>query len=148
MTTIASSRQNTPTLQGHLPGQSRIEVLAALSNPADRKALERILARTNWRVTFCSAVDRADRLASRHADAVILCDSHVPRLSLLELVASGRAVILTSDDEGHGFWASAIHAGAFDVLPKPFVAEEVLWTVSAAWHQLRHRGRKERHAGS
>lgn len=143
---MATAIQHTaPTLDEVYPAQGRIQVVVALSPERGRPGLEAILGRTRWQVTWCDPAV-IEQEARRHPGAVVLCDGAVPRAALLNLIADDRTVVLATAGDDRRVWASAINAGAFDVLPKPYDPEEVLWTLSAAWHHRAGNQRRYRHA--
>ncbi len=126
----------------HLPDPERIvTVLCVGLEPADRCCIRSIFQHSNWELCEAENFDETTSLLRTARIPVILCggDSHggcwrnlVEAMNSLASLPTPR-VILASPDADADLWSEALNLGAYDVLAKPFDAQEVVWVVSHAW---------------
>jgi len=103
-----------------------------------RKSLGLILSDAGYDVIQAEDGEAGLKAAAEHAPGIILCDVRMPRLGGLQFVEryrdeGGEALVLVMT--AYGSLALAVEAmkkGAYDYLPKPFGADEVLLTVRKA----------------
>lgn len=127
----------------------RVHVLAVSPFESDRVALAHIFGHTAWELDTARTVEEASlklfhaRLAV--APPVILCDEAMPDgtwkdvLRLTEQVAEPNYLIVTSHLADDHLWAEVLNLGAYDVLAKPFQAQEVFRAVGLAWRHWTDR---------
>lgn len=111
---------------------SRLEVVCLASCPMLRASLRQILSHTRWNVHHCSDLDEALRELKVHPRAVFLVESR----TACALPQHHKTLVLTEHDEPCAQW---LDAGAFDVLPRPLRADDVLELVSSAWQLAKPR---------
>jgi len=127
-----------------------LKVLSVSSNEEDHAALEQILTgpgQTNLKIKVEAGATLALALAvlGRIQIPIILVEQDLAPGSwrdLLEYSARLPApplLIVTSLLADEQLWAEALNLGAWDVLAKPFDAQEVCRVVEAAWHRWRHQ---------
>jgi len=112
-----------------------------------RKSLSLILGDAGYAVVLAEDGESGLQTALEHAPDLILCDVRMPRLGGIEFLdayqeAGGAALVLVMTAYGGLELAmKAMKKGAYDYLPKPFGADEVLLTVRKA--EERERLRRE-----
>jgi len=124
-----------------------VRILIVDDDPGLRKSLGMLLAEDGHDVT---SEDRAgpalERLRGEPFD-VVLCDVRMPDMDGLAFLRAYRdrggaaLVIMMSAYGGEDAAISAMKEGAYDYLPKPFRADEVLLTLRKAEERERLRGR-------
>ena len=137
-------------------GGGNLTVLSALTCEAERRALAGILDDTKWKVLCVDDVQTLRELLSPDRDAVIvmdclLCDGTEWKEVLVEIETQGLNIQLVVADchADERLWAEVLNVGAFDLIAKPFKADEVFHVISAAGRALqrnRQCGRAERGA--
>ena len=115
------------------------KVLSISTVPEDHDSLRRILHDPSWRVAAAFSCQQAITYLCRDRMDVIVCDCHLPDgswrdiLSYIAELTEPSVVIVTSRAVGADLRAEVRALGAFEVLPKPFRADEVSRVVMAAW---------------
>ena len=117
-----------------------------------RKSLSLILDDAGYDVVQAEDGQAGLETAREQLPDIILCDVRMPKLGGLEFLeayseAGGEALVLMMTAYGSlDLAVEAMKRGAYDYLPKPFGADEVLLTVRKAEEreQLRRRARIER----
>jgi DNA-binding NtrC family response regulator len=124
-------------------GVKRVTVLIALTSEAERQALGRILAHTNWTLLFANSLSTVRELLYHAREAVIVADSCFPDgNSWKDILHASRtegiaAQIIVADRHAeHCLWAEVLNVGAYDLLVKPFRPDEVFRVISSAWRSL------------
>ncbi len=137
---VETSAQREEWLLKHM-GQTAAEpssLLAVLPAEDDREAIEGIVAPCRWTVYGAATCEEAIRLARRTRPRVILCDAELPdggwrRIwKALSIGPRPPLLIVASRNADERLWTQVLNAGGYDVLPKPFRAEEVVWAVHCA----------------
>jgi DNA-binding NtrC family response regulator len=119
-------------------------VLSVSSNHEDRASLEGIV-RSDWTVIPSATVASALSVLREVPIPVVICDGELAPGTwgdLLNHISSFHdppVLIVTSRLADERLWAEAVNLGAWDVLAKPFDAEEVIRIVSVAWQHWRDR---------
>ena len=118
-------------------------------DPGLRRSLGLLLSEAGYVVDAEGSPTAAlSRLAAEPAD-LILCDVRMPEMDGIEFLRRYRAaggsglVIVMSAYGGDDQALAAMREGAYDYLPKPFRADEVLLTLRKAEERERLRGRVE-----
>ncbi|MEQ1857831.1 MAG: sigma-54 dependent transcriptional regulator [Longimicrobiales bacterium] len=112
-----------------------------------RKSLSLILTDAGYEVVQAEDGELGLAVAAQERPEIILCDVRMPKLGGLEFLAAygeqqGEALVLVMTAYGSLDLAiEAMKKGAYDYLPKPFGADEVLLTVRKA--EEREQLRKE-----
>lgn len=132
----------------------QVSVLAVTPRAIDREALHRIFLSSNWRLDTAETITDAVRHIAQNQTAVVLCAEELadgPWEKLFHLMGrtnpeSQLVVISRSADDTA--WGEVLSTGAFDVLPVPLEATEVLRVIATAWRHWRDLGlRKSGEAG-
>ena len=101
-------------------------------------SVERIVAPSHWTVLRASGCRQARSVLKLHKVAVVLCDQTLPDGSWREVlrdvagVANAPVLVVASALADEALWAEVLNLGAYDLLSKPFRADEVLRTISLA----------------
>ena len=105
----------------------------------DHTALRAILSRSNWRMHSAFGREEAVTLMRSESIPVLICvgDSRDRTWKELlddaaKLTAGPRLVVSSRLSDDH-LWAEVLQAGAYDFLPMPWEAREVLRVISLAW---------------
>src|SRR5271165_6623355 len=131
-----------------IPATSTAEVLTVLSvSPLDEdhSSLKAIVGHSSWRLFEAYNVSSSLALLQRHDIAVVLCERELlpgTYIDLLEhIIAKPNApsLIVAARLADERLWAEALNLGAWDVLAKPFDADEVIRIVDIARQHWRDR---------
>ena len=122
------------------------EIISISPIEDDHSALAEILRCTDtahtpvaWRMHTAPALESALPLLRESAIPIVVCErelgSHTWKNVLAELMKlpNPPLLIVTSRHADNYLWAEALNMGAYDVLAKPFYAEEVVRVLSHAW---------------
>ena len=113
-------------------------VLVVSSVPKDHESLRRILGRTHRTYNAGSCRQALDYL-SRGGIAIVLCDYDLPDGTWLDILhfiqreVDPPLLIVTTRVVDGRLWGEVINLGGFDVLAKPFEANEVEHVIKTAW---------------
>ena len=119
-------------------GDPPLTVLALTTCYPDREQLQQICVGAGWKISFADDLAEA---VGRPA-GIVVCDRDVSgidwRRAIHQLASSPhpRRVILASFVVDDYLWDEVIQCGGYDVLPKPFRAQEVVHTIQFAWAAL------------
>ena len=130
-----------------------VRVLSVSPIEEDHLALNRIFKRSDWSgyteskwvlhptLTLESAVAslRASRYPLVLSERDLLPGTWREMLEETVSLPDPPVVIVTSRMADDYLWAEALNLGAYDVLAKPFDANEVIRGLSLAWHHWRER---------
>lgn len=111
-------------------------ILAISPVVEEQKALHRFLGGSEWQTLVCGTCEQARQLL--RYSSVVLCEQKLPDgdwkqvLKEIQDMLDPPMLIVTSRLADDRLWAEVLNLGGYDVLAKPFKAEEVLWTVAAA----------------
>jgi DNA-binding NtrC family response regulator len=119
----------------------RLEVLTINNEGHDCASLQSIMRHTNW--VFHCVPDLAKALAflDKRFVPVIVCSKDLPDATWKDVLAAMARfpvppkVLVYSHQADDAFWMEVLKSGAYDLLPVPFNAEEVLRLVSLACRQ-------------
>jgi len=115
-----------------------LKILVIDDDPGLRKSLTLILSDAGYGVVQAGDGEEGLRTAAAEVPDIILCDVRMPKLGGLEFLdryaeEGGGALVLVMTAYGSFDLAvEAMKKGAYDYLPKPFGADEVLLTVQKA----------------
>ena len=130
-------------------------VLSVSPNDEDCASLERIF-NSGWTVIASSTVASALSALREIPVPIVICDcdsslgSWSGMLDQISPLPDPPLFIVTSRLADERLWAEAVNLGAWDVLAKPFDAQEVIRIVSVAWqhwldrHNVYAGGAKQR----
>jgi DNA-binding response OmpR family regulator len=128
-------------------------ILVAGGFDSDLIALLHILSDTDWTLYWnTTRADAVETLRCRSV-AVVLCDRDLPDgdwrdvLRAAASVASRPPVIVTARFANDRLWAEVLNLGGYDVVRKPFDADEVMRAVSLA-REFRTAGEGRRNGAS
>lgn len=132
--------------------ETRKTVILAIS-PAveEQKVLDRILGGSEWQTLVCGTCEQARQLL--RYSSVVLCEQKLPDgdwkqvLKEIQNMLDPPMLVVTSRLADERLWAEVLNLGGYDVLAKPFKAEEVLWTVAAAHRCPRDPGPSKEKGG-
>ena len=135
------------TWHQHLATPSRgdraaASVLLSISPWAhDHSVLRAILDQVRWQIEEAYSCDVAFRLVSSRPVSVIITNDALPDGDWMRILAYSDArpeppVIVASRLADERLWAEVLNLGGYDVLVKPFVADEVRRVVSLAGSSL------------
>ncbi|MCX6630533.1 MAG: hypothetical protein NTW28_23200 [Candidatus Solibacter sp.] len=94
---------------------------------------------SSWALKACTTLDEALLILKKGGIPLVLCECDLQPGSWKELLSAMEALpdppylIVTSRHADDRLWAEALNLGAYDVLPAPFDAAEVMRTLSVAW---------------
>lgn len=145
MAQIAAGSRNRDPLPALAERRQAILVVSPI--PEDHAFLQPLLERPG-RITYRARTYReAVAVLCRDRIAVILCEQELPDgkwkdlLSQIAPLADPPYLIVTSRVADEFLWAEVLNLGGYDVLAKPFDAEEVARVVGMAcehWERCRH----------
>jgi len=119
---------------------------------SDHVALRRILSRSVWRLHCASHRAEAATLMGREAFSVVICVSDSQDSTWKRLLAEaartpdGPRLVVSSRYADNHLWAEVLQAGAYDFLPMPWEAREVLRLISLAWQSWARGQRSGNHS--
>jgi len=119
-------------------------VLSVSPNDEDCASLERIF-KSDWTVIASSTVASALSVVREIPIPIVICDCDIApgtwgeMLDHISLLPDPPLFIVTSRLADEQLWAEALNLGAWDVLAKPFDADEVIRIVNVAWQHWRDR---------
>jgi len=123
-----------------------VKILVIDDDAGLRKSLTLILSDADYEVVQAEDGEQGLATAKEQSPDIILCDVRMPRLGGLEFVEAYRAwggealILVMTAYGGLDLAMEAMKKGAYDHIPKPFGADEVLLIVRKAEEreQLRH----------
>jgi DNA-binding NtrC family response regulator len=119
-------------------GQTNPVVLSVSSNDADHASIRGAVAELGYRVVTASTCGGAAQWLRDPRVSVVICDSNVPDgtwRDVLNSLSGGEgkpAIIVTSRHADDRLWAEVLNVGGFDVLAKPFDADELRHVLETA----------------
>ena len=117
---------------------SRSSLMAVLPTRGDRAALQRIIGPCRWELQWTSACGEAIDVFRRTRPAIVICDRDLMDgdwRGLWDILArepKPPMFIVASRLADDALWAEVLNVGGYDLLLKPFRAEEVIRMVHAA----------------
>ena len=121
---------------------SRSRLMAVLPVREDRAALQRIIGPCKWELQWTSTCREAIDAFRRTSPHIVICDRDLPDgdwRQLWDILAREPrppVFIVTSRLADDALWAEVLNVGGYDLLLKPFRAEEVIRMVHAAATQI------------
>lgn len=116
-----------------------VTVLAISPAEEDHVNLRNILSHSNWQIRCVRSWREAKAFLAEHSMPVVICESELPDarwdevLSELSRFPNAPALVVTSRLADNFLWAEVLNLGGYDLLMKPFDANEVYRVVSLAW---------------
>ncbi len=120
-------------------GGGMIDVVLISRDPAAAASLRQTAERAGWRSQPADSFDGALAALARLTSAVVVLDRDLPGedwrhlLARLALLPQTAATLLASTVADEYLWQEVSHHHGLDILRKPFVHDEVVRTVEAAW---------------
>ncbi|MDX1577288.1 MAG: sigma-54 dependent transcriptional regulator [Gemmatimonadota bacterium] len=119
-----------------------IRILVADDDPSVLESCESILSEHDYEVDVFRKPDEAIRELRRQRHHILLTDQRMPEMDGLELIAAQRehapgmlSIVMTGYATTEAS-VQALRAGAWDYLPKPFTATQLLVLIGRAVHRL------------
>src|SRR5947199_2673412 len=109
-----------------------LRVALVLSDLADREALRALYARSGWSAYTAATVREAARLLEADRMDLIVCDYALADGSWRDILAitgsraSDCPMVVASRFADEHMWAEVLNLGGFDMLAKPFDAQDIL----------------------
>lgn len=106
----------------------------------DHATLKGFFSRSNWCLRSAFSRGEALALSRRELIPVVICVEDLPDgnwkrlLDELAQTTNPSRLIVSSRMTNNHLWAEVLQAGAYDFLPMPWEAKEVLKLNSLAWH--------------
>jgi DNA-binding response OmpR family regulator len=122
-------------------GEAALEpstLMIVISDQQERREVETIVAPCRWTVYRATSCEEAIRFARYTRPRVLLCDAELAdggwrRIwKALSIGPHPPLLVVASRNADERLWAEVLNAGGYDVLAKPFRAEEVVWAVHCA----------------
>jgi len=116
----------------------RLEVLTINNEGHDCASLQSIMRHTNWAFHCVSDLAQALEFLEKRFIPVVVCSKDLPDATWKDVLAAMARfpippkVLVYSHQADDAFWMEVLKSGAYDLLPVPFNAEEVLRLVSLA----------------
>jgi len=151
---IRQADECTPATMFHITKEQPSSNGILFVSPArrDQADLRRILSRTH-RIIVAATCRRALRRIREGGVQIVLCDRDLPDGTWVDILGqvadSGDPplLIVTSRVADERLWAEVLNLGGFDVIAKPFAANEVLHVLSTAAVYRRSPRRSAHFAG-
>ena len=118
----------------------RISILAALPSMEVRSSLENIFQRCRWQLRWCSSCAEI-RSQFDSSPGVALTADHLPDGDWKDILAEARRLRVApplnvaSHVPDARLWSEVLNLGGYGVLTIPFLAREVILSVSMAWRR-------------
>jgi DNA-binding response OmpR family regulator len=128
------------------PAHEDHAVLRSIFRSSDRP----LCPGSTWALQACTTLDEALPILKNGGIPLVLCECDLQPGSWKEVLAALEALpdppylIVTSKHADDRLWAEALNLGAYDVLPEPFDAAEVMRTLSIAWLRWNEREKPTR----
>ncbi|HEY1336839.1 MAG TPA: hypothetical protein VGF59_04985 [Bryobacteraceae bacterium] len=135
-----------------------VTVLSISPVPEDHASLERILSRLEsrlqvkspWTICATSRLDSALPMLRKNAIPIVLSESDLLPGTWRDVLKETASLpdpphlIVSSRLADDYLWAEALNLGAYDVLAKPFDAQEVIRVLTSAWLRWNNRNLSRR----
>ena len=125
----------------------KVHVIAVSPFESDHVLLAHIFGHTAWKLDSARSLREASvQLFTPRVNVVppvVLCDELLgdggwqDMLRLVQDLPEPANLVVTTSRADDRLWAEVLNLGAYDVLQKPFQAQEVFRTVGLAWTDLR-----------
>jgi DNA-binding NtrC family response regulator len=145
---VAESRSQTKQWRGmqrSFRRETALNVVLFISpNVEDCASLERIF-KPNWTVSSSSTIASVLSVLRETPIPIVICDCDIvpgswgEMLHQISLLPDPPLLIVTSRLADERLWAEALNLGAWDVLAKPFDADEAIRIVGVAWQHWQDR---------
>jgi DNA-binding NtrC family response regulator len=125
-------------VRGAVKTGARFEVLTINNEGYDCASLQSITRHTNWAFHCVPDLAQALEFLERRFVPVIVCSRELPDATWKDVLAAMARfpippkVLVYAHQADNAFWMEVLKSGAYDLLPAPFNAEEVLRLVSLA----------------
>ena len=128
-----------PEGQRVLDGPDEVRLLAITRGADEKAALVRIAADLRWKLTIAASTDEAIQLLGDEPLPLVICDRDLPDEDWRQAVAriAGRrdvlCVVLASAVVDDYLWDEVIKQRGYDVVNKPFEADQLRRAATFAW---------------
>jgi DNA-binding NtrC family response regulator len=116
----------------------RLPILALVSDPSDRRALEEIFAESEWQIRHADSIEELSFQSEADLARVVICDHRLSDGDWLDLYRrlqnrkSPPELVVVSPQADDRLWAEVLSLGGFDLLMVPFDKQEVLRVTNSA----------------
>ncbi len=116
-------------------------VLAISPDAEDHSCLAQLCGHQGWRFLSARTRRQASAIIRSNRIALAICERDLPDgdwtvvLDQLERFSTAPLLIVASRLADDILWAEVLNMGGYDVLLKPFVSREVMWSVTSAHRQ-------------
>ncbi len=123
-------------------GQAVAPILTCGLDPQLNRFFASLFDGFGFTVTHAGSRDEALQSIAARPAPVVICAAALPGggwrglLRDLESLRERPALIVVGETS---IWNEVLEAGGFDVLSTPWRQDEVIWTVTAAWHEWMNR---------
>jgi hypothetical protein len=127
--------------------ETTVRVLALLPTRDDQASLNEIFGHSNWNLQFVGGLGQARVMIDDLVPGVVISDCRLPDgcwqdvLYDLQRRKLEPPLIVTSRLADEGLWREVLNLGGYDVLARPFQAQDVFRSVSLAWRHWREEFR-------
>lgn len=140
-------------MQGITP-DPEVRVLLISPSEPEVTALRRILSHTAWSFDVAGSLAEAMQKLEANPAPVVFCAQRLPDGTWKDALAKTSTLkhrpnlIVVSPQPEDKLWMEVLDSGAYDLIGKPFKADEVFRIISLGWlhwkQQLRHTARRTR----
>ena len=121
-------------------------ILGVLGSAADRQSLQYIVDHSNWKLAFADGVEKIQPILQRNDTGVVVTDCVLADGNnwkdvwrAIQAHAFPPSLIIADRHADDRLWAEVLNLGAFDLILKPFDANELFRVVSSAWRSWKYR---------
>ena len=120
------------------PDQETARILSVSPLFDDHRTLEKLSRCRQWRIIRALTLGQASYFIKHQSFSMVVCERDLAPgswknvLADIGSLASPPFLIVTSSQADEYLWSEALNLGAYDVLAKPFVNEEVIRTFTMA----------------
>lgn len=120
-------------------GPDQVRLLAITRGADEKSALTKIAADLNWKLSIADSADAAIALLGDEPLPLVICDRDLPGGDWRDTVARIAArrdvlcVVLASSVVDDYLWDEVIQQRGYDVVSKPFEADQLRRAVTFAW---------------
>ncbi|MCW5979960.1 MAG: hypothetical protein KIT09_17900 [Bryobacteraceae bacterium] len=127
-------------------GDARRAVAAMLASSSeyDHLYFDHLFSRTNWNLFHAHNTSEAIETLASDVIPVVVADERVEPggwRALLDVMQNSKyspKLIVSSMLTVDGLWGDVLNMGGYDVLARPFDADEVLHSIGSAWLSWKH----------
>jgi two-component system nitrogen regulation response regulator GlnG len=126
-----------------------VMILGVLASAADRQSLRYIVDHSNWKLEFADGIETIQPILQESDPDVVITDCVLPDgnswrdlLTAIQTQPSPPSLIVADRQADERIWVEVLNLGAYDLVVKPFDANEVFLVVSSAWRSWKYQYEK------